>query len=126
MADVQGFDDTIAWYESNAQAYADKVADAANVELLEEFVGYVGAPGQGLKILDAGSGSGRDVKWFAQRGFEPTGIDLSYELVSVAQESFPELEFTQGNFLDLPFEDESFDGVWANASLSLPLYLFPQ
>ena len=47
----------------------------------------------------------------------PIGIDLSKSLIEIARNKHPDIEFRQGNILNLPFEDESFDGVWAHASL---------
>ena len=47
----------------------------------------------------------------------PIGIDLSKSLIEIARNKHPDIEFRQGNILNLPFEDESFDGVWTHASL---------
>ena len=38
-------------------------------------------------------------------------------MVECAKKTYPQLEFIKGNFLNLPFEKEAFDGVWAHAAL---------
>jgi len=36
---------------------------------------------------------------------------------AIARTTYPEIKFVEGNFLNLPFADQSFDGIWAHASL---------
>jgi len=66
-------------------------------------------------ILDAGCGSGRDVKAFYERGYQVHGIDGSEEIVKFAS------EYTGSHIVHLCFEEmtfqDNFDGIWANASL---------
>jgi ubiquinone/menaquinone biosynthesis C-methylase UbiE len=71
----------------------------------------------GATVLDAGCGAGRDADILSKQGLEVTGVDLSGGLLEVARKTFPEITFVQGNLLDLPFDDASFDGVWSNTSL---------
>jgi len=42
---------------------------------------------------------------------------LSKGLLKVARREFPHLTFVEGNFLSLPFENETFDAIWSNTSL---------
>jgi SAM-dependent methyltransferase len=53
------------------------------------------------RILDAGCGEGVTVEKYAARGYQMQGVDLNYESEYV----------TQGDLLDLPFEDDSFDAT---------------
>lgn len=69
------------------------------------------------KILDLGCGNGRDAEWFASQGFAMTLFDLSDDMLAFARERVPSAEILQGDMTDLSFEQGSFDGVWANASL---------
>lgn len=111
---VKGFKDTIAWYEANAKQYASIVSNLSNQELLEKFFLAVG---RNKKVLDAGCAAGRDTQILSELGLEVTGLDLSKSLLQLARDSHPGLNFVQGNFLDLPFANESFAGIWAQASL---------
>jgi tRNA (uracil-5-)-methyltransferase TRM9 len=61
------------------------------------------------KILDIGCGNARNLKPFLEKGFECTGIDSSKELIKIAKESFPAVELSVANALELPFPDKSFD-----------------
>lgn len=68
-------------------------------------------------ILDLGCGTGRDAKIFASHGFAVTGIDLSKNMVKYARKICKKAEFRVMNFKKLKFKNNSFDAVWANASL---------
>jgi len=68
-------------------------------------------------ILDAGCGAGRDSAVFSENGFTVTGIDLSLELLKIAKNKTPNVTFLNIDLRSLPFEANSFDGIWACASL---------
>ncbi len=111
---VKGFTDTIEWYNQNAEQYAQTTEQHPSPEQIEAFVSLLPSKG---KVLDAGCGGGRDTQLLQNKGLKAIGIDLSSGLVKVAKERHPRVEFVEGSFLDLPFDDNSFDGVWAHASL---------
>jgi len=67
-------------------------------------------------ILDFGCGPGRDVKAFADRGFQVTGLDGSEAFCQMARRHSGQPVLHQ-DFLDLDLADNTFDGVFANASL---------
>ncbi|MDG1995013.1 MAG: class I SAM-dependent methyltransferase [Emcibacteraceae bacterium] len=70
----------------------------------------------GLKILDFGCGPGRDVMYFKSLGHNPTGLDGTLEFCEMAREMTGQNILHQSfNNLELP--ENSFDGVFANASL---------
>jgi ubiquinone/menaquinone biosynthesis C-methylase UbiE len=102
------------WYNNNANYYENRSKDRVNFSEIEEFCSYLP---KGGKVLDAGCGFGRDTKVFFDKGHKSTGIDLSSGLLKIAKEKYPEINFVKGNLLRLPFENESFDGIWAHSSL---------
>lgn len=114
MSKIKGFSDTIEWYEANAVCYAKNIQDFPHLDMLEDFVRVVGL---GKQVLDIGCAAGRDSKILNDLGLLVTGIDLSKSLLEIARAKFPKINFVQANFLNLPFVKESFDGVWAHASL---------
>ena len=65
-------------------------------------------------ILDIGCGSGRDLRWFANRGFNPTGFEQAPNLVRLAREhaNCPVIEgdFSHYNFSTLQFSALVFVG----------------
>jgi ubiquinone/menaquinone biosynthesis C-methylase UbiE len=114
MIKVKGFQDTIAWYNQNAKQYTQVSAENANPEQIEQFSNLLPKNG---KVLDAGCGSGRDTNLLVQKGLDVVGLDVSQGLIQEAKIQFPTLQFIEGNLLNLPFNNNMFDGVWAHASL---------
>ena len=67
------------------------------------------------KVLNIGSGPGRDGLILRDAGLEVICLDASEAMVKLSQERG--LESIVGNFNALPFSKDSFDGVWAYTSL---------
>ena len=76
----------------------------------------------GKRLLEIGCGMGYDSLEFLKRGVRVTATDLTPNAVALAKRHF-ELEGVRAdevrtaNALALPFEDETFDAVWANGVL---------
>lgn len=114
MTDM-GLDDTIQWYDKNAEQYAKAGASYFDMHHIHTFANLLP---KGARVLDAGCGSGRDANLLHSKvGLDVVGLDLSKGLLKVARKKFPEITFIEGNLLELPFEADSFDGVWSNTSL---------
>lgn len=103
---------SISFYNENAD---DFVAGTLNVDMGELYSRFLTKIPKGGLILDAGCGSGRDSLYFLKHGYEVTAFDGSCEMakrssaltgLEVLHLTFDELEFT-----------ETFDGVWACASV---------
>jgi SAM-dependent methyltransferase len=90
---------------------------------LADLLGFRG----GERVLDIGSGIGGPSRFLASRyGCGVTGIDLTAEFCRVAEMLTrltgltEKVGYRQGNALDLPFEEMSFDVVWSqNASMNI-------
>jgi ubiquinone/menaquinone biosynthesis C-methylase UbiE len=108
------FTETINWYDRHAEEYATITYPEAPHVLIDQFLGLL--PKQPV-ILDAGCGPGRDSGIMQTKGAAVTGIDISEGLLKIAKERNPAVTFVYGNFLNLPFKDKKFDGIWAQASL---------
>lgn len=88
----------------------------------ERFLAHVPAGG---RLLDAGSGSGRDAAWFKSRHYQVEAFDASPAMVQATRD-----------YADVPtklmrFEDFAwpykFDGIWACASLlHVPRAVLPE
>lgn len=64
------------------------------------------------KILEAGCGLGRVVKYLYDRGFHNIhGIEIDQEAVNFLNTYFPELKVVSGDLLNLPYPPEYFDIV---------------
>src|SRR3989338_11580752 len=93
---------------------------------LEKFVSLVKQSG-GKKVLDLGCGSGIQSKQLFQAGLEVVGLDLSPEMIREAKKRVPKGKFIVGDMTEMVFPIESFDGVFAQASLlHIPKKLIPE
>ena len=68
---------TIDYYNANAQKYVERTRSVEFEEMQNRFLDKLK---EGSSILDFGCGSGRDAKYFRERGYEVTAIDGSEEL----------------------------------------------
>jgi len=65
-----------------------------------------------IKILEAGCGLGKAVKYFHDRGFKNIcGIEINPDSIDVIKKLCPELDVIQGDVLNMPYEKNSFDMV---------------
>ena len=69
----------------------------------------------GAFVLDAGCGSGRDAKWFAQQGGKVAAFNVSPELARLASQ-YCGFEVAIQRFSDVT-ETSAYDGIWCCASL---------
>lgn len=69
----------------------------------------------GVRILNVGSGPGRDGLLLQKAGKDVVCLDASEEMVRISSERG--LTSVVGDFMRLSFPDTSFDGVWAYTSL---------
>jgi len=111
---IIGFKDTIDWYDNNSKQYSDGLHTTFPTASFETFLKYIKS---GDYVLEAGCGPGRETKQFSLRGIKTIGVDISEGLITIAKKNNPETEYILCNFLQLPFSKETFDGVWAHASL---------
>jgi ubiquinone/menaquinone biosynthesis C-methylase UbiE len=114
---VDNFQRTIEWYNQNADHYAEASIAALSIHDLNQLSGFISELSPEASVLDAGCGSGRDTNYLTEQGYQTTGLDISHGLLAEATKRFPDSTFIEGNLLDLPFANETFDGVWSHASL---------
>jgi ubiquinone/menaquinone biosynthesis C-methylase UbiE len=70
--------------------------------------------GQNTAIVDVATGPGYVAAEASARGANAIGVDFSPEMVNKAREIHPQVQFLEGDALDLPFEDCSFDAACMN------------
>ena len=68
-------------------------------------------------LLEVGCGTGRDALELVQIFAEYTGVDGSAGMLTIAKEVVPGARFEIGNFLELPYNNESFDACWCASTL---------
>lgn len=100
------------YYDENYERFIEETKDIDMSSLYQCFLPFVK---KGGKILDVGSGSGRDSLAFSNMGYEVVAIDSSAQMVE-ATKSLANVNTYLMDLLNLDF-DEKFDGIWACASL---------
>jgi len=105
-------EDTLEYYNKNAKDFNESTFDVDFNKVQEWFCKYLKVDSL---ILDFGCGSGRDTKYFLERGYRVDAIDGSKELCEIASANTG-LEVKNQVFHELN-EVEKYDGIWACASI---------
>ena len=103
---------TLEYYNENAKAFVSRTRDLELTELQDKFLNLIEPGG---KILDFGCGSGRDSKYFIEKGYQVEAIDGSTEFVKMASE-YAGIEVRQMLFQELD-EVGKYNGIWACCSI---------
>jgi ubiquinone/menaquinone biosynthesis C-methylase UbiE len=104
---------TIETYDKMAKEYDDGTIDFWDIfprTIIDKFISLTKG-----KVLDVGSGPGRDGLLLKEKGLEVVCLDASEAMVKLSKEKG--LESVIGDFNNLPFTEKTFDGVWAYTSL---------
>ena len=112
-------DDFARFEHEGWQRVADKY-DSVWSSLTRQFIPSLLAEARvsvAMLTLDVACGPGYVSAAAKQLGALPTGIDFSGKMIAIAKRMFPEIQFTQGDAQDLPFEDGRFDRVLMNFGL---------
>ncbi len=103
---------TLEYYNQNSQSFTSTTVGVEFSEIQDTFLGYLK---EGSLILDFGCGSGRDTRYFLNKGYNVEAIDGSEEMVRIASENTG-IEVRQMLFQELD-EREKYDGIFACASI---------
>lgn len=94
-------------------------------EELKKFAHYV-KNNNGREILELGCGSGVQTKLLLDLGLSVVGIDISPNMIAEAKKRAPKGEYLVGDIASVAFAKDSFDGIYARASLlHIPKKLIP-
>lgn len=100
------------YYESNAERYA---AETFSANMSKQYQRFLPLLKNGGKILDVGSGSGRDACYFQKQGYQVTALEPSKNLGREIRKVF------SGEIVCSDIQSyqptERYDGIWACASL---------
>jgi SAM-dependent methyltransferase len=110
---------TIRAYDAHAADYRDATADLppAIASAVGRFAGHVPAGG---RVLEIGSGSGRDALALERAGLSVRRTDITpafVELLRAAGHPADQLDPLSDDLADPADRRTAYDGVWANASL---------
>ena len=105
-------DITLKYYEEYAEKFFKETVEIDMRTFYDIFEQYLLS---GSSILDLGCGSGRDSKYFLNKGYRVISIDGSPRMCKLASE-FIGKEVQCKKFNEICYKNE-FDGIWASASL---------
>ncbi|QSA98414.1 bifunctional 2-polyprenyl-6-hydroxyphenol methylase/3-demethylubiquinol 3-O-methyltransferase UbiG [Methylococcus sp. EFPC2] len=106
---------TLGHYDHHAVDFRDGTRDHDVSQNIDALLRHLqGEPP--FRILDFGCGPGRDLQEFTRRGHIAVGLEGAAGLAAMAR-SDSDCEIWQQDFLNLNLPEQSFDGVFANASL---------
>ena len=99
------------YYEINAKRYAKETFPA---DMSEQYKRFLPLLREYARILDVGSGSGRDVCYFQKKGYQVTALEPSKNLCREIRKVF------SGEIVCSDIQsyqpDQRYDGIWACAS----------
>lgn len=105
-------DNTLNYYNQNASRFVQGTLSVDFKKTQERFLAKLQA---GAYILDFGCGSGRDTRYFLEKGYRVDATDGSEEICKIAG------EYTGINVKQMLFEElcdvEKYDGIWACSSI---------
>jgi ubiquinone/menaquinone biosynthesis C-methylase UbiE len=103
-------------YDTHADIFLKKYnrLDETQIKWLEKFIKLLDDK---AKVIDAGCGGGKDSVYLEKKGFEVYSIDLSHRMVTETRNKTKSAEVIRADISNLPFRDESIDGIWCNTTL---------
>jgi len=101
-------------YDKNALAFAQKFRGLMEFTRRYEFQLFLDLL-KGEKILDIGAGGGDHAVYFKQKGLDVTCIDISPKFIELCKSK--DLKAEVMDVEHMTFQPETFDGIWAVASL---------
>lgn len=102
---------TLDYYNKNADNFVANTISVDFKKTQDRFLDKL----QGKRILDFGCGSGRDTKYFLEKGYEVDAVDGSEELCKAASK-YTGIQVRQMLFQEL-IELNRYDGIWACSSI---------
>ncbi|WP_394283240.1 class I SAM-dependent methyltransferase [Frisingicoccus sp.] len=103
---------TIDYYNLNAENF---IENTQNVDMYLAQDRFLRLLDENASILDFGCGSGRDTRYFLDKGYQVTATDGSAELCRRAS-VFTGIEVKEMMFEELD-EIDTYDGIWACSSI---------
>lgn len=105
-------DNTLKYYNQNANQFVQGTLSVDFKRMQDRFLNKLL---DGAYVLDFGCGSGRDTKYFREKGYQMDATDGAEELCKIAS------DYTGINVKQMLFEElcdiNKYDGIWACSSI---------
>ncbi|TAJ98932.1 MAG: class I SAM-dependent methyltransferase [Candidatus Manganitrophaceae bacterium] len=108
--------ETLASYTAAADLYLS-AWDRRSYKIPPLLKEWQASLARGALVLDLGCGPGQDSRHLLREGFRPIGLDGTWPFLVRARRRARRLPLVSGDLERLPFQSDSFDAVWAAASL---------
>ena len=105
-------ENTLQYYNQNATKFIENTKSVEFHSVQDKFLSYLSA---GSYILDFGCGSGRDSKYFLEKGYRVDAVDGSEEICKITRE-YVKIEVKKMLFSELSFVNK-YEGIWACSSI---------
>jgi len=108
--------ETVHAYDLDAAAYVEagsQLSDSVRADI-EDFAARLG---DGARVLEIGSGGGRDARLMEELGLAVRRTDITLGFVTLLREQGHIADVLDPLVDDLSSSEGPYDGVWANASL---------
>ena len=101
-------ENTLQYYNQNATKFIENTKSVEFHSVQDKFLSYLS---DGSYILDFGCGSGRDSKYFLEKGYRVDAVDGSEEICKITRE-YVKIEVKTMLFSELSFVNK-YEGIWA-------------
>jgi len=106
----------VTWYDHNAESWAASRKKISEPSFwAPEYASFKQLQKPQGKLLEIGSGSGREAREWIQMGYEYCGIDSSRALIQIAKQTEPAGRYFHTSVYEMPFLPNTFDAFssWA-------------
>lgn len=107
--------ETIETYNQKAEYYKIRTDDIEKYHDLKRdlirFTEYLSSLNKIPSVLDVGFGGGRDIRYFAQKGFEVEGLEKSTSFIGLIDTNKYRIHEGDMRFFQHP-DKKRFDGIW--------------
>lgn len=100
---------TLSAYTERAKSYSEDWLAQPQPSDMYQLLKTFFVPGG--RTVDVGCGNGRDANWLAENGFNVCGFDSSLELLAIASDLFPNIEFKQAYLPELKELSELYQNI---------------
>lgn len=101
---------TIRQFNEYAEIYDELFSATMNYEKEVEFYDEILRKNKCKSVLEVGCGSGHRGKFFINKGYDYTGLDISEGMLKIARRKYPEIRFVQGDVRKLTLK-QKFDAI---------------
>ena len=106
----------VDWYDQNAETWAKSRKGASEPSFwAKEYAYFKELQKSQGRLLEIGSGSGREAIEWIQMGYEYNGVDTSSALIQIAKQTEPLGHYFHTSVYEMPFPSNTFDAFssWA-------------